>query len=88
MNNRSQITHMWITFPPEFPQIKKVMSIRFNLEPPRAPRGGISGQKSESLIVVPMNGIEPLFEAYESPVLPLNYTGDITRLSLISCAGK
>ena len=24
---------------------------------------------------MPMNGIEPLFEAYESPVLPLNYTG-------------
>jgi hypothetical protein len=24
---------------------------------------------------VPMNGIEPFFEAYESPVLPLNYIG-------------
>ena len=35
-----------------------------------------------------MNGIEPLFEAYESPVLPLNYTGDTTRLSLILLAGK
>ena len=25
--------------------------------------------------LVPVNGIEPLFKAYESSVLPLNYTG-------------
>lgn len=28
-----------------------------------------------NLFLVPMNGIEPFFEAYESPVLPLNYIG-------------
>ena len=28
-----------------------------------------------NLLRVPMNGIEPFFEAYESPVLPLNYIG-------------
>ena len=27
------------------------------------------------ILIVPMNGIEPFFEAYESPVLPLNYIG-------------
>ena len=30
-----------------------------------------------NLTLVPMNGIEPFFEAYESPVLPLNYIGII-----------
>ena len=30
-----------------------------------------------------MDGIEPSFEAYESPVLPLNYIGNI-RFSLES----
>jgi hypothetical protein len=29
----------------------------------------------EQNVVVPVNGIEPLFKAYESFVLPLNYTG-------------
>src|SRR3989344_6789877 len=28
--------------------------------------------------LVPVNGIGPLFEAYESSVLPLNYTGNMT----------
>ena len=30
---------------------------------------------------VPVNGIEPLFKAYESFVLPLNYTGDVRTLT-------
>ena len=30
---------------------------------------------------VPVNGIEPLFKAYESFVLPLNYTGNIETVA-------
>ena len=33
-------------------------------------------QTKRKVKTVPVNGIEPFFEAYESPVLPLNYTGD------------
>src|SRR3989344_697571 len=31
-----------------------------------------------TILLVPVNGIEPLFKAYESFVLPLNYTGYIS----------
>ena len=30
-------------------------------------------------------GIEPTFEAWEAPVLPLNYTRSVFRLKLILC---
>ena len=43
----------------------------------RALRSSVS-QRSE---VVPVNGIGPLFKAYESFVLPLNYTGGIETLT-------
>jgi hypothetical protein len=36
--------------------------------------------------LVPVNGIGPLFEAYESSVLPLNYTGKCSQTILQNLA--
>ena len=41
----------------------------------------LSYQKLSQMSCVPVNGIEPLFKAYESFVLPLNYTGDTKTLA-------
>ncbi len=53
--------------------------VEFNPVPPydalRASRVNFS-ETELCTVLVPVNGIGPLFEAYESSVLPLNYTGD------------
>jgi hypothetical protein len=36
-----------------------------------------------NLFQVPMDGIEPSFEAYESPVLPLNYIGVLLNIAFL-----